>query len=672
MKNDREASFITQWKNEMKHRIKLRFKNKPLSDKKIDAYLNEKIRDYMVNPQVQIINNYRNQTVTTDLLSLIDTIEDNQLIIGGGGVLYVQHETQNRPNILFDYIINLQQLRSFYKNERKKYDKGTDDWLRFEIFQLNTKIKLNSLYGVHGYDGFVIYNRFIAEAITNCGRQIITTAVMTFENFLGGSIKCNTEEEIYKFITNIIGEYREDIDYSIFNIENIDHKVVKKLVNMCAFDPSDEFILTLEGIVKNLNHGEKALIYYKNNLYEFSDLPFIKDKLKYIIENLDELKAPERKKIKDEVILSYIDEVWNFYDMFVLYNYPMYDRVRKAMFTDRRNVLYVDTDSNFLGLNEWVQYVKGDILNHHYNKDEREVDFIAVNIMAMFLSNVIDRGLHTLCKYMNIRKEYADRLNMKNEFYLDRILFTSAKKRYISNSVLQEGQLLNNGIGLPDIKGFDFKKAGTKPYIREYYTRICLDEILRADVIDVERIYKQILDLKDEIDESMKKGENTFFKQATVQIVDHYKNPYSTQGVVAVLLWNCLNPTYAMELPTDCDIIPIKDLSGPKYDEVTGKTRWKNEEFMMEFKERFPEEYARLEREIYNNPNQLIRNMGLTSLAKPKNQDIEVPPWFEFILDTEKVSLDALDLISPVLKSLGLNGLKTNASTEYMTNIIDL
>jgi hypothetical protein len=127
-----------------------------------------------------------------------------------------------------------------------------------------------------------------------------------------------------------------------------------------------------------------------------------------------------------------------------------------------------------------------------------------------------------------------------------------------------------------------------------------------------------------------------------------------------------------MELPTDCDIIPIKDLSGPKYDEVTGKTRWKNEEFMMEFKERFPEEYARLEREIYNNPNQLIRNMGLTSLAKPKNQDIEVPPWFEFILDTEKVSLDALDLISPVLKSLGLNGLKTNASTEYMTNIIDL
>lgn len=495
---------------------------------------------------------------------------------------------------------------------------------------------------------------------------------MTFENFLSGSIKFNTEEEVYKYFTNIINEYDERIDYSVFQIDNLDHKIVKKLVNICAFEQSDEFIMTLEKMVKNINHGQKVLLYYKNNLYEFTNLPFIRDKIEYIVNTLDEFKAPERKLIKDETVLSYIDEIWNFYEMFVLYNYPIYDRVRKAMFTDRTNVLYVDTDSNFLGLNKWVNYVKDDILHRNFNKAEREVDFIVVNLMALFLSNVIDRGLHTLCKYMNVAKEHADRLSMKNEFYLDRILFTDAKKRYISNSVLQEGQLLNKGIGLPDIKGFDFKKAGTKPYIRDYYTQICLDEILRAEKIDVERIYRKILQLKDDIDNSMKRGENTFFKQATVQMVDHYKNPYSTQGVVAVLLWNCLNPMYAMELPTDCDVIPIKELTGPLYDEATGKTTWRNESFVMEFKERFPEEYARLEKEIYNNKNPLIRKMGLTSLAKPKNTEIEVPKWFEFILDTEKVSLDALNLISPVLKSLGLNGLKTNASTEYMTNIIDL
>jgi hypothetical protein len=92
----------------------------------------------------------------------------------------------------------------------------------------------------------------------------------------------------------------------------------------------------------------------------------------------------------------------------------------------------------------------------------------------------------------------------------------------------------------------------------------------------------------------------------------------------------------------------------------------------MEFKERFPEAYARLEKEIYNNPNESIRRMGLTSIAKPKNAEVPIPEWFEFLLDSQKVVQDDLDLIAPILRSLGLNGLRTNASTEYITNIIDL
>lgn len=142
MQKDKEAIFITQWKNEMKERIKLRFKDKPLNDKKIDAYLNEKIKEYMVNPPLQIVNNYREAVVNTDLLSLIDTIEENQLIIGGGGVLFVQHDTPNKKNVLFDYIVNLQNKRNGHKKARKQYEKNSDGWIREDIFQLNTKTKI--------------------------------------------------------------------------------------------------------------------------------------------------------------------------------------------------------------------------------------------------------------------------------------------------------------------------------------------------------------------------------------------------------------------------------------------------------------------------------------------------------------------------------------------------
>ena len=57
------------------------------NQKKIDKYLDSLIEKRMQNPKVQIYNNYREQSVTTDLLSLIDTIHEHQLIIGGGGYM---------------------------------------------------------------------------------------------------------------------------------------------------------------------------------------------------------------------------------------------------------------------------------------------------------------------------------------------------------------------------------------------------------------------------------------------------------------------------------------------------------------------------------------------------------------------------------------------------------
>lgn len=668
----KEAVFIRKWKDEMKRRIYLRFPGTPWNEKKIDVYLTKLVHETMKNPEVNVVNNYRNQSVKTDLLSLIDVIEENQLIIGGAGVLFVQHDTPGRENVLFGYITQLGDKRNGAKAERKKYEKGTYMWIRFDIKQNNIKVKNNSLYGVHGYIKFILYNRFLAESITNGGRQIITTAVMTFENFLSGSIKLNTEEEMYQFISNVFGEYREDAHYEVFEVDDIESKILTRILDMCAFHVTDEFIHHIERIIHQATEGQKILLYYKNNLYEFSRHPVIRDKLRYIMKNLTGFYRPNKGDIEDPKIVDLIEEVWKFYKVFVIYDYSMFDRVRKGMFTDHHNVLYVDTDSNFLGLNEWIQFLLNEVLENGDISDMKEFTFTSVNVMALYLTNTIDLGLKTLARNMNVTDKYAKIFNMKNEFYLDRIIFTAAKKRYVSNTILQEGELVKGGKGDPDIKGFDFKKANTKEYLKEYYTQLCLNKILRADPINVESIYRDVLELKDEIGKSVKAGENRFFKQATVQLIEHYKTPYSEQAFIAVLLWNTLCPEYAMDLPTDCDIVPIHEITGPKVDIRTGRTRWPNEEFVSEFREKYPEAYDKLEGDIYSNENDLIRNMGLKAIAKPKNTEIPLPEWFAFLVDEDKVQLDALNLISPILESLGLNGLKTNAQTKYMTNIIDL
>jgi hypothetical protein len=273
---------------------------------------------------------------------------------------------------------------------------------------------------------------------------------------------------------------------------------------------------------------------------------------------------------------------------------------------------------------------------------------------------------------MNVSQKYADMLMMKNEFYLDKILFTDAKKRYISNAVLQEGKLLGGGLGKPEIKGFDFKKAIVKTYVKDYYTSICLEDILRAKDINVETIFNKVLELRKDIEISMRNGESKYFKQANVQVVEHYAEPYSNQGISSVILWNALCPDYKLELPTDVDIIPIKPLGLPKKDshgEYGSITKNKN---LVWFSEKYPNEYKMIEKEIFHNSNPLIAGMGLSYIAKPKNTDIKLPPWFAEIVNTDKVVLDILKLFHPILQSMGLKILKTNASTEYMTNIVDL
>ncbi len=688
----KEAIFITKWKAKVSGIIKMKYDD--IDDKKLNKLLDEIIGMTLKNPKVGIINNYLNKVVKTDVLSLIDTIDNNNLIIGGSGVLYQPHGVKENP--LIHFIMKNMSLRSEFKKLRKNYDKGTDEWSMYDILQLIVKILINTLYGVMGYPGFILFNLFIAESITNQGKQIVCTAVESFENFLEDAVKFSTTSEMYEYISNIHNEYEEKykgkLDIDAIRMVDIDHKLVKRIVNKCAFDATDETILTLEKIVFNMKEPEKYILYYKNNMMEFNQLPFIKDKYEYIINNIDLLTAGELWRIKDEKILGIINDLWAFYEVFVFYNYPVYDRLRKAMYIDKKNVLYVDTDSNFVGIANYIEYITS--LCKHKNLSEDDAVLTSASIMIIFMSNMINASLFKLAKGMNVSDEYAKKLNMKNELYLDRILFTTKKKRYISNAKSQEGQILGNGLGMEEIKGFEFIKSTTKPFVKEYFTKICLEDILRAETINVEKIYKKLIILRQDIESSMKRGESKYFKQANVKTIDNYKKPYSTQGITAILVWNTLNPQYAIELPTDVDIVPIKELTFKKpavpkekqinpqlkslgYEEPKGIKRVDTDGYMKNkntkwFAEKHPETFELLKNGIYNNPNELIRHMGIKYIAKPKNENVPIPDWFGDLIDTEKIVVSTLGLFTPILESLGLKNLKTTSTVTYPSNMIDL
>ena len=687
-------SYLQDWKDKMTEVIRLQYSEEELSDKKISKYLDSQIEKHLKNPNTLIVNNYTNKVSRVTVLELIDLIRKNNLVCSGGGCLFLPHNMKR--NILIEFILYIMDGRNAAKKRRKNFEKGTDEWEEADRDQLAFKLVINSLYGCLGYPGFIMFNIFLAEAITNQGRNIITSAINAIENFLGDSIWFTNESEVYHYINTIDNEFFSRakgrlsdetlVQFApVLDLKNLPKLVTERLVKHCIFAYDKKFVESLYSIFSKMSVDELIIMYYKNNFMEFNRTPFMKYKFKALILANGPLSFCEDWCYKDDTCRAMIDEIWKFYDLFVHYDYPIHDRMQKAMYIDKNKSLYTDTDSVFISLDEFVKYIENEVFTTpaQASMSEKDLIFTAANVALTIANRMIDRTMKTLCKSLQITDEFAKLLKMKNEFFMSRIMFTDVKKRYISLALLQEGQLLNDGNGLPEIKGFDFIKAGTKPFVKNYYTKLCLEEILYPKEIKPQRIFRKVLDLKKMMEDTIMTGNMEFFKQANVKKPEYYKNPYSTQGVCAIMLWNALCPEYAIQFPSDVNIVPIKDLTYEKPSKKNrtgdaGLTRLISDKNPTDFRmikwysEKYPEAYDNLYNNIYTSGNPLIRHMNLSSIAIPKNLDVELPEYITELFDVSSIINDTISLILPILKGVGVNSFQVTSTQEYMSNMISL
>lgn len=657
----RESRLVKRWKKWVLTTVENRFGD-AVSLKAVEAYLDKIVEQELRVPTAYWVNNFRRRVVKTDALAAIEFIEDSNLIVGGAGVTFLQHDAM--PNPMRNYIIKQKQKRVDEKHTRDNYERGRDRfWDIFNTKQNNTKTVMNSLYGVLGYAKFIFHNIFLAESITRMGRNIIATAACGFENFLADNIKFSTSSELFEYVDNILAEYdekyKDHLNFGILGVNITSEDTINRLLDKCSFPIPADVKRNLAGIVNRACDDARILLYYKNNFLKFNRIPVIKAKIMKIIGGIDELLLPKIDKIKDPAIQEEVQDLWKFYDTFVFYNRPIYDQVRKMAYGSREAVLYIDTDSNFIALNRWVQQIRHEFFEDKYPQESyKDFVFICANIITIFLTTVVDRNLKMFARNCGISEEWVSYLSMKNEFFFWRILFGDVKKRYIDLQMIQEGKILKGGAGITEIKGYDFRKNVTKKYIRDYYTALCTDEILRPDEINLSRILTKLDWLKKEIRRSMEAGESTYFKQANVSSPEHYADPIRMPGIRGVMIWNALCPTYPIDLPAEVDLVPIRNLSSKKGRE------W--------FAANYPEEYARLEKEIFNNRNPNIAGMSINVVAKPKNDTIPMPAWLSGAMNYQKIVNDSIKLINPIMDSLGMKIQRPTTTKEFLTNIVDL
>ena len=159
------------------------------------------------NLNCKVDNNYTHRQWDTNLYELTQSILQNKFICTGVGVLFKRHGTGRNP--FYNFIQYLLDERQAAKNEMKKHPKGSEEYNRWNLMQLNFKRSANGLYGVMGQTSCILYNLYLATAVTSQGRSCISASITMFEGLLGDNMQFANLTEALQFIEFICSDIRE-------------------------------------------------------------------------------------------------------------------------------------------------------------------------------------------------------------------------------------------------------------------------------------------------------------------------------------------------------------------------------------------------------------------------------------------------------------------------------
>lgn len=310
----------------------------PKFDKKdIKNFLYDLVEENIQVPKAKLDNNYVHASMNFDLLSISDWIEETKPIIGGHGVFFRNQYQVINPAA--QMLINSMNKRKEFKDKLKIYKEGTYEYDMYDRFQQAEKVVSNSYYGSSGASSSDFFNLYTATCTTSTAQSLISTAMLTFEAFMVNNIQFYDIDDCLNYLIFIKNEkynYSEDFLPPVFP-----EMLYERLVSM-FHEWKEEYAEPLMEFVYSCSSRLLKRLYYKNNLYEFSDIPVIQDLLHGIFLKVEEFKNPN--KIPKEIEKD-IDQLWDYYKQFVFSNQFYFGRIKRLKAFKRKCVVAIDTDS---------------------------------------------------------------------------------------------------------------------------------------------------------------------------------------------------------------------------------------------------------------------------------------------------------------------------------------
>lgn len=691
----KNSKFLSAYRDKS---VKIIMQAHPDWDKEVVKSQAEKMIESMVrNPEVRLENNYTHEERDSSLLAVFDYAMDRKPIIAGNGTFYKQH--REAPNLNATMLIGFLDQRAAIKKEMFAIeDESSPLYARKDLSQNNKKKLANSYYGGSGMKASAFYNKFSGPAVTKSAQSVISTCMTTFEAFLTSAFTFVDINEAFYWIETVLKEEDNKVDKWVkrISLEKVHERLSNNVIGITDAE-SD----ILYNYLSNLSEDDWTRLYWKNNLIEFIDthqeIKDLNDLIFASVKNYEYMKDADDFGVVDEQYLErvknakdlqkewanivdlnyfydpnhapdtikpYLEKMKDLYMKYVYVQFLYTDRIYKLKNFKRNVVTVIDTDSNILSLDTYMEYCLNNLKRGDYGRSEWNNVFIAINTITYAITAAVTDILLFYGKMSNVAPEYRGRYEMKNEFFFSNLVIAKVKKRYLSKVLLREGHKLKKP--KYDTKGFDFKKASTSEDASKFFAKVVEEQILEPKDVDIKKLMMTLQEFREEVRQSVMRGERKYLPMGNAKEMDGYDDPDREQSVRGACAWNIIYPSKSVEFPVKLSILKLNIF---KLEDIASL---KNKE---------PEVYQRIKEGIFedktgmfvkrNSKTGKVEYRGLAVLGIPLHE--QIPDWAIPYVDYTTVVNSVLAPFKSVTETFNLPSIeegKTGRKSTGFTNII--
>jgi hypothetical protein len=680
-----------KWKSKAKDIVQMVWGEK-IPEASIDAYLNRVVEQQRKQfPILQMRNIYTNQGLEIPLDNILNVVKEQDLCITGNNtLLYSYRKVQSPiPQILIDLYAN----RSSHKKRAKEYSEkmtrmrheginaGDPQYVELDILwsvedslEKAIKILMNSIYGVQGLNGSIIFSPDTAGAVTSQGQALISEMMWSIERLLYGTIYFSTFSEFFSFLDEII----KGVDYASSLLEYITYRptqaeVQTRLIELLhniprLYDEVSDVEISLFHFISHLDEVQRIYVYYK---CDFLKLVFQNPKILTIIYSLLVDPAPYNSTSEKDTpphFIPSLELLGQLTETFVMVKMLTGNRIIKYQTRRRRGIIISDTDSIVINLQPFVKRFS-EFYYYQQNLDTGDCEHLAfnnealcfkiVNIMSYLCTYVTKITAKFFCEASNVPEELRNWIAMKNEFYFKRlVMYVNAKKNYICHVKLNEGKIQDEVTAT----GIKFNSIVSNALVHDKIMDTIEHKILKSKEVNPVAVLRDIKSLEHEIIHRIMEGDVTCGKKSRYSGPQGYKTTKRKKkpGEEKSLLPKEVVPgLYTNSIGRSCYIWNLLYPSSPinigDYAYLFDTTI-EDKEDLKRLQYTFPEEYELIKRVVYENPKEpYLARYGLRSIAIPLTDTIKtIPPWLIDFIDYEGITNKNLQPIISLLPSIGI------------------